>query len=690
MARFDPLRVPPILWARKPWQRESNALRARADSLRRAGDFAAAIPLYQQYLERRPDHATAWMLFGHCLKETGLLAEADDAYARAVKLGRRNLDAWVARAHFLKNTGRRVEAYHAFETAVTLGGDLQTAMERDALKRPGITPAADAGVGLATIWIDISDLLEYIAGNLNVSGIQRVQASLMEYALGHPDQVCCVLTRPWDPEVWSISRRSLGEILALLARGAGGGEAMRDVLARLRKTVAAAPLRPGCTLFQAGAFWIGNGNPPLHRAARLAGMRVTALIHDLIPIDMPEVCAYENVRDFSAALAEALHSFDAVLANSQHSADSVVKLIAAKGLAPRPVVVVPLAHGAPPAPGAKPRWSRQIAMLRGKPFVLSVGTVEPRKNHLLLLKVWQQLVAEGLDPPLLVIIGKLGWMTGDFVDEMRRSHGVDGRVIHLRGISDMDLETLYAACEFTAFPSLTEGWGLPVGESLARGKLCVTSDRGALPEVGGDFAIYISAFDVEAAAAVFRRMLTDKPWRAAAQARLDTEFRPRGWTEVAANMVRALDALPTPSPVALDGPAMPIGTLYRPLPVHVTGGATALGLDPFVYPLRVMLADRWLNPGVHGVPMGERRAPLRLVVPEPALLRIEVYGDGPLRLTVGGESWPLRPQVPTWLEWQVEAGPVEIFLEAVGEPERMAELPPGLYLTTVELRRVAL
>ncbi len=677
-----------MVLARKPWRRQSAGLRAQADRLRLAGSFAAAIPLYQRYLEMRPDHATAWMLYGHCLKECGDLAGADQAYAEAVKQGPRNRDAWVARAHFLKITGRRREAFAAFGRVLELGADPQSRWEHAALRSPGANPAADAGIGEARIWIDISDLLDFIGANRNPSGIQRVQLALVEHALAHPQALTCVLTNSWDPRVWSVSRGGLRELLALTERGGGGSKPMGALQDRLRDTLAETPLQPGVTLFQAGAFWIGNGNPPLHRAARLAGMRVTALIHDLIPLDMPEVCTYDNVRDFSAALSEALHSYDALLANSRHTAETMKRLNAAKGMPDRPVVAVPLAHGSPPADRTADVWPRAARRLRGRPFVLAVGTVEPRKNHVLLLRVWQRLLDEGSDPPPLVIVGKLGWLTGGFLEEMKRTRAVRGRVVHLPAASDLELETLYAHCLFTAFPSLTEGWGLPVGESLARGKLCIASDRGALPEVGGDFVSYVDAFDVEAALPVFRRMLLDPAWREERQRHLLEDFRPRSWAEVAADMIAALEAWPAPQPVDLPGPLMPMSVVYRPLPIATNGGATAVGLDPFHHPLRIMLAEGWTDPGLQGTAMAEGRAPLRLVAPEPGLLRLELRADRPLRLDIGEQSFAMRAHAQRVVELAVQKGPVEVVLQATPTVPITDDLPPGLWLTAVELRRV--
>ena len=358
------------------------------------------MPLYRQYLEWRPDHATAWMLFGHCLKESGQLVEADRAYAEAARLDPRNPELLEARAHFLKSNGRRVEAQAVFQAAVELGAGAESQREAQAPQEPGRRPAADATPGTATVWIDISDLLIFLEHNRHLSGIQRVQMALLDHVIAHPAEACCVTTLPWNPRIWCFSRRAIEHLHALFLREGGGGEGMRQAIEGLFETADLAPPVEGRTLFMPGAFWIGGGNPPLLRAVRSAGMRVVPLIHDLIPLRQPEVCVPALVEEFTIALGEALRELDGVIANSAHTAADVSQLMASRGMAPVPVIAVPLAHQLNEAVANRAAWTWQIEHLRHKPFVLTVGTIEPRKNHGLLLGVWRALAEEGLDPPL--------------------------------------------------------------------------------------------------------------------------------------------------------------------------------------------------------------------------------------------------------------------------------------------------
>ena len=662
--------------ARKPWRLKSSRLRARADGLRRARDFAGAVPLYRQYLAWRPDHSAAWMLFGHCLKECGQVREADEAYARAVQTDPRNRDALEARAHFLKSNGRRVEAQAAFAAAVALGAGAETQREAGQGSDPGQRPAADATPGVARIWIDISDLLLFLESSRNLSGIQRVHLALLDYVTSHPDEVCCVINRPWDARIWCLSRAAILDLHALFLREGGAGGAMRAALRLLEETARETPPVAGATLFLAGAFWTGGGNPPLLRALRAGGMRLVPLVYDLIPLRQPQFCVPAMVEEFTTVLGETLREADGILAISVHSAASVEQLMASHGMPAVPVFPVLLAHQLHETAAHDAAWSRQIAHLRDRPFVLSVGTVEPRKNHLLLLAVWQALAEQGFDPPALVIVGKRGWDADAFETEMRLTRRLGGRAEVFHDIADRELNALYGACLFTAFPSLAEGWGLPVGESLSRGKVCVASDRDSIPEVGGGAAIYIDPEDVDAAVPVFRSLLFEPGALGAAEARLRASFRPRGWPQVVDDMISALRSLrPAAEPADRPGPLLQAGVTWRPVPHQRSPRA-----QPLDAPLRMMLADGWQRPSPDGAAMQGIDARLALTVQGPGTIRLRLYADEAMTVEAGGVRLTLAASTAGLLEVPTGGGAIRLELNVEGSS---GSPPPGMWLTGV-------
>lgn len=598
------------LWLdRRPWQRARNRLRIRADRLRQAGDHPAAITAYREYLAVRPDHALAWAMLGHCQRAAGQRAEAGQSYARAAGLAPSDPFIISAAARFLHEDGETAAAVALLERAMATGGGHRLRSALILLREPGGQPASDAAPGDATLFLDVTDVLEFLLQRRAVSGIQRVMLALMAHALANPEALCCVLTRPWDSRLWALPRAPLHRLLELAAAAQCGGPAASQLIGEIFATARLLGPRAGATLFRVGGFWGDGRNPPLSASLRRAGMRNARLIYDLIPARHPEFCRADHAQDVIAALAEDMPSVDQLLTISRYTADDVAAWFAEQGLPAPAIVPVPLAREAGATPGA---WPRRLKAMRGQAFVLSVGTVEARKNQALLVRIWARLP----NPPMLVLAGKRGGPIGDFDTAMRQTAAAGGRVLHLEDLSDHDIAALYDACLFTAFPSLAEGWGLPVGESLAHGKLCVAARGSSLVEVGGDQALYFDPADEAGAAALFTRLIGDAAWRAGLEADLREKFQPRGWTEVAREMVAALQAAPAPAPREWAGPELPPGTLWRP-------GAAE---DPGAPPLRPMLAEGWLRPTPRGVSPQGASAPLVFHCRVPGRLRLRFAG----------------------------------------------------------------
>jgi glycosyltransferase involved in cell wall biosynthesis len=178
--------------------------------------------------------------------------------------------------------------------------------------------------------------------------------------------------------------------------------------------------------------------------------------------------------------------------------------------------------------------------------VLFVSTIEIRKNHRLLVKVWKRLIERhGADAvPVLIFVGQIGWLVDDLMAELAATSFLAGKIEHRRGLSDAELYDAYRSCLFTVFPSLCEGWGLPVAESLAQGKLCVASSRTSIPEVGGDLVDYFDPADEDDALAKIERVLFEPGYLAAREARLKAEYRPRSWTACVDALIAALSMIP--------------------------------------------------------------------------------------------------------------------------------------------------
>ena len=151
-------------------------------------------------------------------------------------------------------------------------------------------------------------------------------------------------------------------------------------------------------------------------------------------------------------------------------------------------------------------------------YILSVGTIEPRKNLGRVLSAFERLHGEGL-VDALVIAGKKGWLYDDFFAQLDRSP-VKHAVIFPGWVSDEDLPAVYAGAAAVAFPSEFEGFGLPVLEGMACGAPVVCSNTSSLPEIAGDAALLVDPADTDAIGAPAPHPLRARPGRRAAPPRV--------------------------------------------------------------------------------------------------------------------------------------------------------------------------
>ena len=136
-----------------------------------------------------------------------------------------------------------------------------------------------------------------------------------------------------------------------------------------------------------------------------------------------------------------------------------------------------------------PQAPRMAHRTPGSPYFVCIGTIEPRKNHLLLLNLWRQLAAErGALAPRLVLIGQRGWETGSAIDMLDRCPALRGLVIERNHLADSEMTRLLDRGARAVLPSFAEGFGFPMIEALGLGVPVLCSDLAALRENGGEVA----------------------------------------------------------------------------------------------------------------------------------------------------------------------------------------------------------
>jgi glycosyltransferase involved in cell wall biosynthesis len=206
-----------------------------------------------------------------------------------------------------------------------------------------------------------------------------------------------------------------------------------------------------------------------------------------------------------AGFRRALRSAAAIVAVSKNTAADVVRM---GEVDERLVHVVPLA-GSLPVGSVEPGPVLERLGVP-KPYVLFVGTLEPRKNLVRLIRAYRRIA--GRVRHSLVLAGPLGWRSQPILDELGRTEG--GRIVTTGRVSEADLDALHRGADAFAYPSMYEGFGLPVLDAMARGVPVVTSSTSSLPELVGDAAIQVTPGSTGAIAAGLERALSDDAERA--------------------------------------------------------------------------------------------------------------------------------------------------------------------------------
>ena len=189
-------------------------------------------------------------------------------------------------------------------------------------------------------------------------------------------------------------------------------------------------------------------------------------------------------------------------------------------------------------------------------YAIFVSTIEPRKGHRLLFSVWKNLVAQCVPQAAgfkLVFCGRRGWLVDDLLSEMEADPSYGSSLMILSGISDNGLAELYRNAAFGVFPSLYEGYGLPVVELFRHGKAVLSSTGGALRELVGEFSPLLDPLDENAWFEAMKVWIKDPAARAPYEAAIRERFSHPSWAEAAEAFFRALDELddrPIPAPAS--------------------------------------------------------------------------------------------------------------------------------------------
>lgn len=335
------------------------------------------------------------------------------------------------------------------------------------------------------VLLDVSRLIWRAWDGRPPTGIDR---TCLAYAAHYRDAACAVVQRDGFTHVLCEQRSQ--EMFDLLLHP--GNYFRREIIklsSRIALTIRRKPDIHNRLYLNVGHTGL---NMPGHtRWLIRSGVRPVYFVHDLIPLTHPEYCRPGEPEKHVQRLKALLNWGAGVIGNSADTLKELARHAHARHLPMPPTLVAPL--GVEPAI-AKGQGSAEPPLAR--PYFLMLGTIEGRKNHLLILNIWKHLIENhGRAAPQLVIVGRRGWESEQAVDMLDRCETLRGHVIELPMCSDNRLADYMRHARALLFPSFVEGYGLPLIEALAAGTPVIGSDLGVFRELAGDIPEYVSPID---------------------------------------------------------------------------------------------------------------------------------------------------------------------------------------------------
>ena len=232
--------------------------------------------------------------------------------------------------------------------------------------------------------------------------------------------------------------------------------------------------------------------------------KLTATIHDMTAWSLPACHTPANIAADNAYAERVLKRADGLIAVSENTKRDAVQVL---GLSPDKIRVIHL--GIPPAYRSVPtdaiaRVTRRLAL--HKPYFLSVGTIEPRKNLDTLLTAWQALPPDFRENYHLIVAGPPGWSSGATTKRLLQANTENRGIRYIGYVPEPDLPALTAGAAAFVYPSLYEGFGIPVAQAMAAGAPVITSNLSSLPEITGGAAVLIDPRSVTDLTAAIRRV----------------------------------------------------------------------------------------------------------------------------------------------------------------------------------------
>lgn len=391
-----------------------------------------------------------------------------------------------------------------------------------------IVEEAGESAVLCERFYDFTDLVGFYLHAGVITGIQRVQLEALR-AVAMTEKSAHQLSALYYDSQYGYVVVSLHEFVLLFKED----NALTQRLNTFKLSIATRPtasFSANSVIYFLGATW---GIPGLYselKRLKNEGVRLVFYMHDLLPLQSPEFFEDTHCYSIKHWLLNCLAVADGLICNSEETKQAVLSHTNYKNSVTVADLNIRPAFLSQDTQQLDVDYIEQVG-LKPQGFVIMVGTIEPRKNHLTALHVWQTLSQRlGTSCPKLVIVGKTGWMaSAKAVTQIIEAEGTRFNVVHLQNVSDSQLKALYENCLFSLYLSRCEGWGLPVTESLAAGAVCVVGKNSSAKEAKQSLTITVDERSESEILNTISNLISDKAWLLENKNRVAEKAKFKSW-----------------------------------------------------------------------------------------------------------------------------------------------------------------
>lgn len=393
------------------------------------------------------------------------------------------------------------------------------------------------------VYIDVTNL---VSVNF-LTGIQRVVREVAVRMLKRDDLEVVLLAYAEEKKCFDILSNE--EFLKIYLYDKGDKNALRT-----HKRCTVEEIESGAVFFDIDSVW----NSRLRRSdicpvMKANGVKLAVFVHDIIPVTHPQFSHSNTMYFFMNYIGAYLQYADIIITSTQSTLDEINKLSDELKLERKQGYVTSLgADFKLEKKQTKNEVSDEVKeVVKDRKYILLVGTIEPRKNHKVVLEAFDKcLFDRGLS---LVFAGRIGWNIQEFEERIKKHPMREKKFFHISNATDEDINYLYKNAYMMAFPTYTEGFGLPLIEALERKTPVIACNCSVLREIGKEFCEYFSPDDAHEFANRIEKYLDDEEAYKKIKKKIG-KFKPDTWDDVSIKMIDALKSLESKSRINVQVP----------------------------------------------------------------------------------------------------------------------------------------